>query len=73
MIDRRVFQSIAFRLPFAIVFHLFVGLYSSTVAIYGLHKAKTEMAAYSLQAFSSLRPGVLVSRQVAIWFPARLC
>ncbi len=65
MIDRRFLQSIAFRLPFAIVFICSSVFILSAVAIYGLHKAKTEMAAYSLQAFSSLARASLVSRQVA--------
>ena len=64
MIDRRFLQSIAFRLPFAIVFICSSVFILSAVAIYGLHKAKTEMAAYSLQAFSSLARASLISRQV---------
>lgn len=65
MINRRFLQSIAFRLPFAIVFICSSVFILSAVAIYGLQKAKTEMATYSLQAFSSLARASLVSRQVA--------
>ncbi|KQO83532.1 ATP-binding protein [Rhizobium sp. Leaf262] len=65
MINRLFLQSIAFRLPFAIVFICSSVFILSTVAIYGLQKAKTEMATYSLQAFSSLARASLVSRQVA--------
>ncbi|WCK77972.1 sensor histidine kinase [Agrobacterium fabrum] len=65
MINRLLLQSIAFRLPFAIVFICSSVFILSAVAIYGLQKAKTEMATYSLQAFSSLARASLVSRQVA--------
>lgn len=65
MINRLFLHSIAFRLPFAIVFICSSVFILSTVAIYGLQKAKTEMATYSLQAFSSLARASLVSRQVA--------
>lgn len=65
MINRLFLQSIAFRLPFAIVFICSSVFILSAVAIYGLQKAKTEMATYSLQAFSSLARASLVSRQVA--------
>ncbi|QTK82924.1 Blue-light-activated protein [Agrobacterium tumefaciens] len=65
MINRLFLQSIAFRLPFAIVFICSSVFILSAVAIYGLQKARTEMATYSLQAFSSLARASLVSRQVA--------
>lgn len=65
MINRLILQSIAFRLPFAIVFICSSVFALSAVAIYGLQKAKTEMSTYSLQAFSSLARASLVSRQVA--------
>lgn len=65
MNNRLFLQSIAFRLPFAIVFICSSVFILSAVAIYGLQKAKTEMATYSLQAFSSLARASLVSRQVA--------
>jgi len=65
VINRLFLQSIAFRLPFAIVFICSSVFILSAVAIYGLQKARTEMATYSLQAFSSLARASLVSRQVA--------
>ena len=65
MINRPFLSSIAFRLPFAIVFICFLVFSLSTIAIYGLQKARNEMAAYGLQAFSSLTKASLVSRQVS--------
>ncbi|WP_296106272.1 ATP-binding protein [uncultured Agrobacterium sp.] len=65
MINRPFLRSIAFRLPFAIIFICSSVFILSAVAIYGLQKAKTEMAAYSSQAFSSLARASLISRRVA--------
>lgn len=65
MISRAFLSSIAFRLPFAITFICVSVLLLSAVAIYGLQKARNEMASYSVQAFSSLAKASLVSRQVS--------
>jgi len=65
LINRLFLSSIAFRLPFAIAFICASVVVLSAVAIYGLQKARTEMATYSLQAFSSLARASLVSRQVS--------
>ena len=65
MISRAFLSSIAFRLPFAIAFICVSVLLLSAVAIYGLQKARNEMASYSVQAFSSLAKASLVSRQVS--------
>ncbi|MGV1925646.1 sensor histidine kinase [Agrobacterium tumefaciens] len=65
MISRSFLSSIAFRLPFAIVFICILVFSLSAIAIYGLQRARDEMAAYGLQAFSSLAKASLVSRQVS--------
>ncbi len=65
MISRSFLSSIAFRLPFAIVFTCLLVFSLSAIAIYGLQRARDEMAAYGLQAFSSLAKASLVSRQVS--------
>lgn len=65
MISRPFLSSIAFRLPFAIVFICVLVFSLSAIAIFGLQKARDEMAAYSLQAFSNLAKASLVSRQVS--------
>ena len=65
MISRPFLSSIAFRLPFAIVFICFLVLSLAVVAVYSLQRARDEMAAYGLQAFSSLGKASLVSRQVS--------
>ncbi len=65
MINRAFLSSIAFRLPFAILFICFLALSLAVTAIYGLQKARDEMAAYGLQAFSGLAKASLVSRQVS--------
>jgi hypothetical protein len=65
LINRAFLSSIAFRLPFAIAFICVSVLLLSTVAIYGLQRARSEMSAYSVQAFSSLAKASLVSRQVS--------
>ena len=65
MISRPFLSSIAFRLPFAIAFICVLVFSLATVAIYGLQRARQEMAAYGLQAFSSLAKASLVSRQVS--------
>ncbi|SOC81701.1 Signal transduction histidine kinase [Ensifer adhaerens] len=65
MINRPFLSSIAFRLPFAIAFICVSVIILSGVAIFGLQKARTEMADYSLQAFASLARASLVSRQVS--------
>lgn len=65
MINRPYLSSIAFRLPFAIAFICVSVIILSGVAIFGLKKARTEMADYSLQAFASLARASLVSRQVS--------
>ncbi|WP_438754955.1 two-component system sensor histidine kinase NtrB [Pararhizobium sp. O133] len=65
MINRPFLSSIAFRLPLAIIFICVLVFSLATVAIYGLQRAREEMAAYGLQAFSSLAKASLVSRQVS--------
>lgn len=65
MINRSFLSSIAFRLPFAIVFICVLVFSLSAIAIYGLQRARDEMAAYGVQAFSSLGKVSLVSRQVS--------
>ena len=65
MISRPFLSSIAFRLPFAIAFICVLVFSLATVAVYGLQRAREEMAAYGLQAFSSLARASLVSRQVS--------
>ena len=65
MISRSYLSSIAFRLPFAIALICVLVFSLATVAIYGLQRAREEMAAYGLQAFSSLARASLVSRQVS--------
>lgn len=65
MINRLFLSSIAFRLPFAIAFICLSVFILSGVAIFGLQKARDEMALYSQQAFSSLARASLVSRQVS--------
>ncbi|AIC31428.1 sensor histidine kinase protein (plasmid) [Rhizobium etli bv. mimosae str. IE4771] len=65
MISRPFLSSIAFRLPFAIVFICILVFSLAAIAIYGLQRARQEMAAYGLQAFSSLAKASLVSRQVS--------
>ena len=65
MICRSFLSSIAFRLPFAIAFICFLVFSLSAIAIYGLQRARDEMAAYGLQAFTSLAKASLVSRQVS--------
>ena len=64
MINRPFLSSIAFRLPFAISFICVLVFSLATVAVFGLQRAREEMAAYGLQAFSSLAKASLVSRQV---------
>ena len=65
MISRPFLSSIAFRLPFAIAFICVLVFSLATVAVFGLQRAREEMAAYGLQAFSSLAKASLVSRQVS--------
>ncbi|MGV1753610.1 sensor histidine kinase [Agrobacterium sp. CG674] len=65
MISRSFLSSIAFRLPFAIVFICCLVFSLSATAIFGLQRARNEMAAYGLQAFSSLAKASLISRQVS--------
>ncbi|PDT17665.1 two-component sensor histidine kinase [Rhizobium sp. J15] len=65
MISRPFLSSIAFRLPFAIVFICVLVFSLATIAVYGLQRARQEMTAYGLQAFSSLAKASLVSRQVS--------
>jgi len=65
VISRSFLSSIAFRLPFAIAFICFLVFSLSAIAIYGLQRARDEMAAYGLQAFTSLAKASLVSRQVS--------
>ncbi|QDC02400.1 ATP-binding protein [Mesorhizobium sp. 8] len=65
MISRSFLSSIAFRLPFAIVFICVLVFSLATIAVFGLQRARQEMAAYGLQAFSSLAKASLVSRQVS--------
>jgi len=65
VISRPFLSSIAFRLPFAIAFICVLVFSLATIAVYGLQRARQEMAAYGLQAFSSLAKASLVSRQVS--------
>jgi signal transduction histidine kinase len=65
VISRPFLSSIAFRLPFAIAFICVLVFSLATIAVYGLQRAREEMAAYGLQAFSSLAKASLVSRQVS--------
>ncbi len=65
MISRSFLSSIAFRLPFAIVFICALVFGLSAIAVLGLQRARDEMATYGLQAFSSLAKASLVSRQVS--------
>ena len=65
MISRPFLSSIAFRLPFAIVFICFLVFSLAVIAIYGLQKARNEMAAYGTHAFTSLAKASLVSRHVS--------
>jgi signal transduction histidine kinase len=65
VINRPFLSSIAFRLPFAIAFICVLVFSLATIAVYGLQQAREEMAAYGLQAFSSLAKASLVSRQVS--------
>ncbi len=65
MISRQFLSSIAFRLPFAIVFICVLIFSLATISIFGLQRAREEMADYGLQAFSSLARASLVSRQVS--------
>lgn len=62
---RPFLSSIAFRLPFTILFicGLVVGL--SLTAIYGLTKARTEMVSYGSTAFASLAKASTISRQIS--------
>nr|WP_222857327.1 ATP-binding protein [Rhizobium herbae] len=52
-------------MPFAIAFICVLVFSLATIAVYGLQRARQEMAAYGLQAFSSLAKASLVSRQVS--------
>lgn len=65
MINRPYLSSIAFRLPFAIALICVLVFSLAAIAVYGLQRAREEMAAYGLQAFSSLAKASLVSRQVS--------
>ncbi|SHM64652.1 sensor histidine kinase [Roseibium suaedae] len=65
MISRPFLSSIAFRLPFAIGLICVLVICLSAIAIYGLAKARDEMTAYRLDAYSSLAKASLVSRQVS--------
>jgi signal transduction histidine kinase len=65
VISRSFLSSIAFRLPFAIVSICFLVFCLAAVAIYGLQRARDEMASYGLQAYASLAKASLVSRQVS--------
>jgi signal transduction histidine kinase len=65
VISRPFLSSIAFRLPFAIAFICVLVFSLATIAVYGLQRARQEMAAYGLQAFSALAKASLVSRQVS--------
>jgi len=65
VIVRPFLSSIAFRLPFAIAFICVLVFGLATVAVFGLQRARDEMAAYGLQAFTSLAKASLVSRQVS--------
>ena len=59
------FSSIAFRLPAAILIIGALVLGISTIAIFGLLKARNEMATYGTQAFVSLGKSAVVSKQVS--------
>ncbi|MFN3497445.1 MAG: two-component sensor histidine kinase, partial [Pannonibacter indicus] len=65
VLSRPYLSSIAFRLPFAIVFICALVFGLSGVAIFGLVRARDEMAAYRLDAYTSLAKASLVSRQVS--------
>ncbi|CZT36775.1 sensor histidine kinase [Rhizobium sp. 9140] len=65
MTRRAFFSSIAFRLPAAILLIGALVLGISTVAIFGLLKARNEMATYGTQAFVSLGKSAIVSKQVS--------
>ncbi|WP_105439272.1 ATP-binding protein [Neorhizobium sp. T25_13] len=65
MIGRPFLSSIAFRLPFAIACICVLVFSLAAIAVYSLERTRQEMAAYSLQAFSSLAKTSLVSRQVS--------
>lgn len=62
---RPVFSSIAFRLPLAILFICALVLGLSLTAIYGLTKARTEVASYASTAFASLATASTISRQIS--------
>ncbi|KQS75394.1 histidine kinase [Rhizobium sp. Leaf384] len=65
MTHRAFFSSIAFRLPAAILIIGALVLGISTIAIFGLLKARNEMATYGTQAFVSLGKSAAVSKQVS--------
>ncbi|WP_106754374.1 sensor histidine kinase [Pannonibacter carbonis] len=65
MISRPFLRSIAFRLPFAIAFICALVISLSAISIFGLSRARDEMAANGLAAYSSLAKAALVSRQVS--------
>ncbi|MCG5480495.1 MAG: two-component sensor histidine kinase [Ensifer alkalisoli] len=62
---RPFFSSIAFRLPFTILFICGLVASLSLTAIYGLTKARTQMASYGSAAFASLAKASTISRQTS--------
>lgn len=70
MISRSFLSSIAFRLPFAIVFICILVFSLSAIAIYGLQRARDEMAAYGLQAFPALPRHRWSHDRCRTWFQA---
>lgn len=65
MTHRAYFSSIAFRLPAAILLIGALVLGISAIAIFGLLKARNEMATYGTEAFVSLGKSAIVSKQVS--------
>ncbi|OLP59686.1 two-component sensor histidine kinase [Xaviernesmea oryzae] len=65
MTNRAYFASIAFRLPAAILLIGALVLGISAIAIFGLMRARNEMATYGTQAFVSLGKSAIVSKQVS--------
>lgn len=65
MKHRPFLSSIAFRLPFTILFICGLVVSLSLTAIYGLTKARTQMAVYGSAAFASLGKASTISRQTS--------
>ncbi|EKF17671.1 two-component system sensor histidine kinase NtrB [Nitratireductor pacificus] len=65
MKDRSFFSSIAFRLPFVIIFICGLVLGLSLIAIHGLTSARMEMTSYGSSAFASLAKASTISRRIS--------